>query len=75
MAAGHITVDECGRIWRIINNFGIHIYDSTGTLVGSWNMNVGWNPYWDLFLADNYVLILTQANTQLVYYYDPKLTC
>ena len=72
----HIAVDECGRIWFVKVQYGLRIFDGSGSLLASWDMG-GNSSNWiyDILLLPNYVLMVTLWDGRKIVHYDPRLTC
>ena len=71
----HLAVDDCGRVWFIITDFGLRIYDSSGVEIANWNLSTGASILFDLLLLPNYVLLLTMRQAQQLIRYDPQVWC
>ena len=70
---GEATIDSCGRIWMIAYNFGIRIYDRSGTvLVGTWTLSDGLG---NMLLLDTYELCVTDYDRGYIYRFNPNLQC
>ena len=68
-------MDDCGRVWFIITDFGLRIYDSSGVEIGSWNVATASNVLYDLVLLPDYVLLVTMKQSQKLVRYDPQVSC
>ena len=73
--ASHLTVDDCGRIWLIINNYGLRIYNATGVELANWNITLGSGTVFDILLLPNYILYLTLRQAKQIVRYDPQVFC
>ena len=72
----NIAIDECGRVWFMNSAFGLRIYNTTGSLLASWNMGGNATYYvYDFLLLPNYVMIVTYWQGKKIVHYDPRLTC
>ena len=71
----HLAVDDCGRVWFIITDFGLRIYDSSGVEIANWNMATSSSILFDLLLLPDYVLLLTMRQAQQLIRYDPQVSC
>ena len=74
-SGSHLAVDDCGRVWFIIIDFGLRIYDSSGVEIANWNMATGSSNLYDLLLLPNYVLLLTLRQAQQLVRFDPQVSC
>ncbi|CAF1302279.1 unnamed protein product [Adineta steineri] len=75
-AGSHIAVDDCERVWFINTQFGLRIYDSSGTEISNWNMSLSsTNTIYDILLLPNYVLLITHVEHMKIVQYDPQMTC
>ena len=74
-SGSHITVDECGRIWQVMYDYGLDIYNSSGAHIGTWDMNLGGKFVYDLILLPNYVLLISSRSTKQIIQYDPQMSC
>ena len=72
----NIATDECGRVWFMNSAFGLRIYNTTGSLLASWNMGGNATYYvYDILLLPNYVMMVTHWQGKKIVHYDPRLTC
>jgi hypothetical protein len=72
----HLTTDKCGRVWFINTAFGLHIYDSTGVEIGTWNMSLNSSDQiYDILLLPNYIVLISHYETSKVVQYNPQVTC
>jgi streptogramin lyase len=72
----HIAVDECGRIWFVDTQFGLRIFNSSGTSIGNWSMNLNSNSLiYDVLLLPNYVVLVSLVHQRRVVKYDPQVIC
>ena len=74
-SGSHLAVDDCGRVWFIITDFGLRIYDPSGVEIANWNLATSAIVLYDLLLLPNYILLLTMKQTQQLVRYDPQLSC
>ena len=71
-----MVIDECDRIWFLHHTFGLRIYDTTGSLLASWNMGGNSSYYvYDILLLSNYVLTVSYWQGKKIMHYDPRLSC
>jgi streptogramin lyase len=71
----HLAVDDCGRVWFIITDFGLRIFDSSGMEIANWNMSTSSSIAYDLLLLPNYVLLVTMRQAQQLRRFDPQVSC
>jgi hypothetical protein len=71
----HLVVDDCGRVWSILTEFGIRIYDPLGTEIGNWPMSNSTHIIFDLLFLPNYVLLVTHRQARKIVRYDPQMAC
>jgi hypothetical protein len=72
----NMAIDECDRIWFLHHTFGLRVYNTTGSLLGSWNMGGNTSYYvYDILLLPNYVMMVTYWHGMKIVHYDPRLTC
>jgi hypothetical protein len=74
-SGSHLAVDDCGRVWFIINSFGLRVYDQSGVEIGNWSMASGSHTVFDILFLANYVLLITRKEDQQIVRYDPQVTC
>ncbi|CAF1272360.1 unnamed protein product [Rotaria magnacalcarata] len=69
----HIQIDECDRRWFSLGNYGIKIFNSSGSPIGSFtlvNLSV-----FDSLLTDNYVIYLSDTSSKRIIRIDPNMDC
>ena len=61
----------------IVDEFGLHIYDSSGVRIASWNMTTSSlaDGKYDFLLLPNYVFLVSHYDRSKIIRYDPQLTC
>ncbi|UJR20414.1 hypothetical protein I4U23_023545 [Adineta vaga] len=70
---GEAISDSCGRIWIVINGFGIRIFDpSITTILVNWTLSTTLS---NILLFDDYELFLTDYTQNSVYRFSPNLQC
>lgn len=69
----HVTIDECGRLYIVLQQYGIEIYDADGYLIG--NFTLPNTFFFTLLITDNYVMYLTDTLTGHVIKIDPNIDC
>jgi hypothetical protein len=75
-SGSHIAVDDCGRIWFVDIEYGLRIFDSSGTSIGNWSMGLtAANWIYDVLLLPNYVVLVSHYQLSKIYKYDPQVTC
>lgn len=67
------VIDPFGRIWTIVEGFGIRIFDPSGTIsVGNWTLSDG---LLNILILDNYELIIIDYGSAAIYRYKPGFKC
>ncbi|CAF2214298.1 unnamed protein product [Rotaria magnacalcarata] len=72
-SGNHILIDECDRRWYSLGNYGIKIFNSSGSPIGSFslaNLSV-----FDTLLTDNYVIYLSDTLSNRIIRIDPNMDC
>ncbi|CAF1086171.1 unnamed protein product [Adineta steineri] len=69
----HVIIDECGRSWFVLEQYGIEIYDTVGNLIGNFSLETSY--FFHLLITDNYVLYLTDTLTGHAMKIDPNIKC
>jgi len=73
-SGNHITIDECGRFWYSLGNYGLVIFDSQGVFLA--NMTIAVNSsIFDTLITDNYVFYLSDGGLQRIIRIDPNIQC
>ncbi|CAF1169431.1 unnamed protein product [Didymodactylos carnosus] len=67
-----IVIDSCGRLWVTIVNYGIRIYDQTGTLIGSWAVS---SQLYDIIVTETYDIYLVDKVSNKLSKYDTNVQC
>ena len=75
MSGSHMKIDDCGRIWQVIFNFGLFIYDPSGIRLASWNMSLNGQNIYDLLLLPSYTILVSRQSLQSIFRYDPQIFC
>ena len=59
-----------------VDEFGLRIYDASGTMIAEWDMGLsGSNWIYDILLLPNYVLLVSYWQGKKIVQYDPLVTC
>lgn len=72
-SGNHITIDECGRFWFSLNNYGVKIFDNQGSFLA--NFTITNSSIFDTMVTDNYVIYLSDTNLNRVIRIDPDIKC
>lgn len=73
-SGNHITIDECGRFWYSLGNYGLVIFDSQGVFLA--NMTIAVNSsIFDTIITDNYIFYLSDTGLQRIIRIDPNIQC
>jgi hypothetical protein len=70
-SGNHISVDNCGRFWFSLGTSGMRIFDSQGSLVGSFSP-MGSNIF-DTLILDNFAIYLSDAASNRIIRIDPNI--
>jgi hypothetical protein len=68
---GHIQIDNLQRRWVMVVGFGLVIYDEWGTFLGMWKF--GTSPF-DIFISNDYRLIISDYGNSSLTLYEPNFT-
>ena len=69
----HVVLDESGRRWFSLYQFGVAIFDAQGTFL--YNYNTVTNGLFDVMFVDNYVMYVSEIVAGKILRLDPNITC
>jgi hypothetical protein len=69
----HITTDECGRFWFSSSNDSLLIFNSNGSYLD--RFTITGSQIFDTLITNNYVMYLSDLNTNRVIRIDPDIQC
>ena len=69
----HISMDDCGRWWVSTAASGIQILDGQGSLLGTWKP-IGLYVF-DTLILDNYVIYISDSNSNKTMRIDLSIQC
>jgi hypothetical protein len=69
----HVSVDECGRLWVSLGQYGVRIYDSQGVLRGT--LKPLGLAVSDTLILPNYVVYMSGYYSNDVLRIDPSIQC
>ena len=72
-AGSHLSVDECGRFWFSLGNFGLRVFDSQGTPLGATKPTGSY--VFDTILLENYVMYVSGIGSNKILRIDPNISC
>jgi sugar lactone lactonase YvrE len=71
--AARVTIDECGRFWSTFEINTIFIHDQEGQYLGNWTLPN--STIFDIKIMDNYLIYLTDSNSNKTMRVDPGFQC
>ena len=69
----YMTIDDCGRFWVSLKSAGVKIFDSQGSFRGS--LHPPGSAIVDVLVRNDYVIYLSDANTNRIIRIDPNIEC
>ena len=72
-SGNHIALDECGRWWFSLSNFGLQIFDEQGIFLGEMTLTNA--SIFDAIVTENYVLYLSDTRSNRLIRIDPEIEC
>jgi hypothetical protein len=72
-SGNHIAIDECGRFWFSLGNYGLQVFDSQGVFLA--NMTIANSSIFDTIITDNYTFYLSDTHLQRIIRIDPNIQC
>jgi hypothetical protein len=69
----HITTDKCGRFWFSSSNDSLLIFNSQGSYLD--RFTITGSQIFDTLITNNYVMYLSDLNTNRVIRIDPDIQC
>ncbi|UJR11745.1 hypothetical protein I4U23_015926 [Adineta vaga] len=71
--SSRVTIDECNRFWFAFERDTILIYDQDGAKLGSWILPN--STVFDIKIMDNYLMYITESNTNRIRRFQPDIQC
>ncbi len=72
-SGNHIAIDECGRFWFSLSNYGLQVFDSQGAFLA--NMTIANSSIFDTIITANYTFYLSDTSSQRIIRIDPNIQC
>jgi sugar lactone lactonase YvrE len=69
----HVKIDECGRFWFSLGDYGVKIYDNQGLFLG--NLTFTNTSIFDTIITDDYIIYLSDTRSNRVIRIDPDIQC
>lgn len=72
-SGNHIAIDECGRFWFSLSNYGVKIFDSQGLFLANFTLTN--SSIFDTYITDNYTVYLSDTGSNRIIRLDPGIQC
>ena len=69
----HVSIDECGRYWFSLGIYGLMIFSSQGSLLGT--LKPTGSDIFDAVISENYVIYLSDSLGNRIIHIDPNIQC